>query len=213
MLTAVVHRGAVLRVDLVASEEGSDATVECEFDQENNVNVGPRPASECGEGPLPIMPEVKEVAWGAGAFIALFLLMQFVLYPRLQKGTDARNALISKGHDEAEAARAAARAEVAQFETAIANVKAEANERIEAARATLEAERATKLAEVNALINDKRNAAAAQAAETAQAAAADVAKAAGQVASRTVELATGAAPDAAKVTSAVATAMDAKVSS
>ena len=40
----------------------------------------------CTEGPSPIAPELKEIAWGAGSFIVLALLMRFFLFPRLQAG-------------------------------------------------------------------------------------------------------------------------------
>ena len=38
----------------------------------------------------PIFPELKEVVWGFGAFIVLAVLMRWVLFPRMQKGTEAR---------------------------------------------------------------------------------------------------------------------------
>jgi F-type H+-transporting ATPase subunit b len=126
---------------------------------------------------------------------------------------DARYNLIREGHEQADTARAAARAEVAEYESALATVKSEANDRVEAARQTLEAERTARLAEVNAAIAAKRESAAAEAAAAREAAQADVAAAAADVASRTVELATGRVPDQQAVRDAVDAVMGAGVSS
>lgn len=212
MLTAVVTRGPSLEVQFIAADEGGEeSTLECEFpatDAEGNEIAG-----VCEEGPSPIAPEMKELAWGAGSFIVLALLMRFFLYPRLKKGMDARYAHIRDGHEQADTARAAARAEVAEYETALATVKAEANERLEAARQTLESEREARLAEVNDSIAAKRDAAAARSAAAREAVHADVAAAVTDVTSRTVELAIGRAPDAGAVRAAVDETMSAGVSS
>jgi F-type H+-transporting ATPase subunit b len=196
---------------LVAAEEGDEhhSDVDCEFElEEGEVSEHP-----CAEGPSPIAPELKELAWGAGAFIVLALLMRLWLVPAIKKGMDARYNLIREGHEQADTARAAARAEVAEYESALATVKSEANDRVEAARQTLEAERTARLAEVNAAIAAKRESAAAEAAAAREAAQADVAAAAADVASRTVELATGRVPDEQAVRDAVDAVMGAGVSS
>jgi F-type H+-transporting ATPase subunit b len=213
VLRAVVTGGiADLEVRLVAADEGdgeAHTEVDCEFPlEEGEVSEYP-----CQEGPSPIAPEVKEIAWGAGAFIVLALAMRLFLVPKVKRGMDARYAAIREGHEAADTARAAARAEVAEYESAVANVRAEANERIEAARQTLESERTARLAEVNAVIAEKREAAAAEAAAARQAAEADVASAVTDVTSRTVELAIGKAPDPAAVRAAVDSAMSTGVAS
>jgi len=216
VLTAVVTRGPALDVRFVAAEEeGDDHGGElmsfeeskdfCEFpyETEDEYLANAEPAHPCEPGPSPIAPEAKELAWGAGSFIVLALLMRFLLYPRLKKGMDARYAHIRDGHEQADTARAAARAEVSEYESALATVKAEANERVDAARHTLETERTARLAEVNAAIAVKRNAAAAEAEAAREAVQADVATAASDVTARTIELATGRAPDPAAVRGAV----------
>jgi len=119
VLTAVViQSGDSLRVKLVSgegeeghSEDGhSFDPAECAFEpEESNPN-------ECGPGPSPIIPEMKELVWGAGAFIVFALLMRFFLFPRLKKGMDARYNSIREGHENADAARSSARSEVAQYE-------------------------------------------------------------------------------------------------
>jgi F-type H+-transporting ATPase subunit b len=159
------------------------------------------------KGPSPIAPEVKELAWGAGAFILLFVLMRLVLFPRLKQGMDARYGKIRGDHETADATRAGAKAEVAEYEAALAEVKAEARQRVDAARQTLESERTAALAEANSRIAARR-AEAAAATEVARAAAAEhIHAAVADVSSRAAELATGHRPDAAAVTGIVSSLM------
>ena len=219
MLTAVVTRGLAIELKFVAAEEGDDHGGEmmsyeesqdfCEFpyETEEEYEANASAAHPCLDGPSPLAVEVKELAWGAGAFIVLALLMRFWLFPAVKKGMDARYSLIRGGHEQADNARAAARAEVSEYESALATVKAEANERVDAARHTLEAERAARLADVNAGIAAKREVAAADAAAAREAVQADVATAAVDVATRTIELATGTTPDPAAVRAAVERSM------
>lgn len=155
------------------------------------------------KGPSPIAPEIKELAWGAGAFIVLLLLMRVWLFPRLKKGMDARYGKIRGDHESADATRAAANAEVAEYEVEIASVKAQAAARLEAARGVLENERTAALAEVNGRIAVRRTESNA-ASEAARAAAAEHVQAAvADVSSRVSELATGHKPKPAAVTGIV----------
>ena len=155
-------------------------------------------------GPSPIAPEVKELAWGAGSFIVLFVIMRIVLFPRLKKGMDARYGKIRGDHDSADTLRTAAKSEVAEYEGELATVKAEARQRIDAARVTLESERTVALADANARVAGRR-AEAMAALEAARAAAAgQIQVAVIDVSSRVTELATGRRPDPAAVTSVVA---------
>ncbi len=226
MLTAVVTKGLAIEVKFVAAEEEGDEhgaekmTFEesqdfCEFPYETEAeyeSLGSA-AHPCQDGPSPIAPEIKELAWGAGSFIVLALLMRFFLFPRLKKGMDARYAHIRGGHEQADNARAAARAEVSEYESALATVKAEANERVDASRHILETERTARLAEVNAVIAANREAAANDADAARRAVQADVASAAADVTARTIELATGKAPDSATVRNVVEQSMSTGVSS
>jgi F-type H+-transporting ATPase subunit b len=225
VLTAVVTRGLAIEVEFVAAEEGDEHGAEkmsyeeskdfCEFpyETEEEYEAQASAAHPCQAGPSPLAVEVKELAWGAGAFVVLALLMRFWLFPAVKKGMDARYAHIRGGHEQADNARAAARAEVAEYESALATVKAEAHERIDAARQTLEAERTARLTEVNAAIAVKREAAAAEAAAAREAVRGEIVAAVADVTSRTVELSIGRAPDPAVVRSAVDSAMGVEVSS
>lgn len=142
----------------------------------------------------PIAPEMKEIAWGFGSFAVFAVLMRFVLFPRLKKGMDARYEGIRSSHTVADQTRASARAEIAEYESALAGVKAEAAARIDAARQQVEAERQQRIAELNARIAEQRSAAATEN-EAARAAVSDQIQAAvADVAGRAGELATGRRP-------------------
>jgi len=159
------------------------------------------------KGPSPIAPEVKELAWGAGAFILLFVMMRLVIFPRLKTGMDARYGKIRGDHQNADETRAAARAEVAAYEAELATVKAEVRQRIDAARQTLETERTAALAEANERIAVRRAEAIAATDAARTAAAQHISEAVVDVSSRVAELATGRRPDAAAVTGIVSSLM------
>ena len=210
MLTAVVIRsGEALQVRLVSaesSEEGHEFDpAECSFEPEAS---NPK---ECGPGPSPIIPEMKELAWGAGSFIVFALLMRFFLFPRLKKGMDARYNSIREGHENADATRTSARSEVAQYDAAVVAAKAEAAKVVDAARATLEAERQAAITAANARIAAQREAAMAAADAARAAGRSQVESAVVEVVSSAVEIATGKRPDGSAVSRAVVDAMSAGV--
>ena len=214
MLTAVVTRSTTSQPEVtlfVTAEDGEGEEEfhpeDCEFEPESET------ATECGEGPSPIMPELKELAWSAGAFVVFALLMRFVLFPRLKKGMEARYSSIRGELESAEALTASAQGDVARYEAQLADVRAESHRRIEAARAQLEAERAERLAEVNGRIAERRAAAMAEVDAARAAAEGQVQSAVASVAGRAVELATGRRPDDAVVNQAVADVMGAGVRS
>lgn len=191
MLTAVVTTvGASVQVELAAGLVRAEEEVELPDEDLN-----------------PIFPEMKEVAWGFGAFIVFAVLMRYVLFPALKSGMDARYADIRDAHDDAEATTAAARAEVADYQRQLAMVKAEAAGRVDVARQQLDDEREQRLAVVNAEIADRRAAAAARAEAVRAEAHAQIEAAVGSVASRATELAVGRAPSADSVQRAVSEAM------
>lgn len=223
MLTAVVTRGvAGIDVAFHPQADGGDTKdmsfeesldfCEFPFEEEEFAEQYEATGYPCEEGPSPILPEVKELAWGGGAFLAFLILMRLFLYPRLRAGMDARYAKVQDGLEQADAARAAARAEVNEYEAALATVRAEAAERVDAARATLAAEREARLAEVNAEISAQREAALAAARAARDAAEPDVRSAVTDVTSKVLEMAIGRAP-AEQVEAAVADVMNSEVRS
>ncbi len=146
------------------------------------------------KGPSPIAPEVKELAWGAGSFIVLFVLMRVVLFPRVKKGMQARYGKIRNDHETADSLRADARADVAAYEQQLAAVKAEAAQRIDAVRQTVESERVAAIAAANERIAAKRAEANAATDAARIAASAHVRAAVVDVSARAAELATGRKP-------------------
>ncbi|MEI7618990.1 MAG: ATP synthase F0 subunit B [Actinomycetota bacterium] len=224
MLTAVVTQsGSAITVHLASVPPNSTAeqTITAETVPSDAAVATPLAATaegsatgatvEVNPGPSPIAPELKEVAWGGGSFVVFAVLMRFVLYPRLKKGMDARYAGIRSSHEGADATRAEAKAEVAGYEAQLAGVKAEAAAHIDAARQTLETERAAKLAAVGAEIAEQRAAASAANDAARQAVQAQIESAVGDVSGRAIELAVGTKPDAAVVSRVVLEVMSAGV--
>jgi len=198
VLTAVVtSSGSSFEVTLlggsfVTAEEGEEAE-----GPENDLN--------------PIAPELKEVVWGFGAFVVLALVLRLFLFRKVRDGMTSRYDSIEGDLDTAEALTASARADVAEYDAQVASVRADAQSRVEAARATLEAERVEQLAAANARIAEKRAAAAVEVDAAKQAARGDVETAVADVSARIGELATGRAPSEDTVRSAVASAMTQEV--
>ncbi len=161
----------------------------------------------------PIAPEPKEMIWGFGAFVVLALCLRYWLFPKVRDGMQARYDSIQSDRESAETLTAAARADVAEYEARLTSVRAEAQQKVDAARATLEAERSEQLGVVNARIAEKRAAAVAEVEAARQAAMGDVEAAVTDVVSRATEIATGKAADADKVVGAVRSSMGTGVSS
>lgn len=158
-------------------------------------------------GPNPIAPEGKEFFWGAGTFLVFLFVMRVFLVPKVRKGMALRYGAIREGHESADATRAAAQNDVAAYEAALAEVRAEAATRLDSVRQTLDAERQAKVSEANARIAAQRSQAD-QAIEAARAAArGEVAAAVGSVTTRAAQLVLGKSPDATVVKRAVDSTM------
>ena len=194
MLTVFVNIDSLSQVrvsfDAVSAETGS----------EEGVPVGP--------GPNPISPEMKELVWGAGSFIVFLILMRLFLVPKVRKGMASRYESIQADHEYASATRAGAQADVARYESAIAEIRTEAARRLDAARQTLDKERSEKVTQVNAQIASRRAAAEAEVAATRAAAQGQIVSAVDAVTSRATQIAVGVSPDAAIVSRAVQQAME-----
>ena len=158
-------------------------------------------------GPNPIAPENKELFWGAGSFLVFIFVMRVFLVPKVRKGMEARYNAIRGGHESAQAARGAAQQDVAAYEAALVEVRAEAAARIDAARQTLDAERQAMVRDANARILAKRAEVDAGLVSARAAARGDVAVAVGSVTASAAALVLGKAPDAAVVKRAVDNSM------
>lgn len=195
MLTAVVTSSGptievtLLGADFVTAEEGEEAA-----GPESDLN--------------PIAPELKEVVWGFGAFVVLALAMRLFLYRKVRDGMTARYDRVEGDLESAVASTNSARADVAAYEAQVAAVRADAQTRVEAARATLETERTEQIAAANARIADKRGVAAAEVEAAKLAARGQVESAVVDVSARLSELAAGRSPNDDVVRRAVGDAMN-----
>lgn len=209
MLTAVVKSTGSSGVEVVFLEDLLQAD-----EEENGEHTEYDPANDLN----PIAPEMKEMVWGFGAFVVLALAMRFWLFPKVRKGMQQRYDSIQADKQSADTLTASARADVAEYEARLTSVRAEAQQKVEAARVTLEAERTTRLAEVGAGIGERRSAAAAEV-EAARAAAmgdveSAVAEVVGSAASMAIQSDGGTASVSDEVVqTAVRSAMGAEVSS
>ena len=200
MLTAVVTgSGESLEVTLLGDHQFVEALVAAEEKEvpENDLN--------------PIAIEMKELAWGFGSFAVMALVLRYLLYPKLKRGMDERAEGVRRDREAAEALTASARDDVAGYEAQVASLRAEAQQRVEVARATLEAERAERLAAANAEIAERRSAAMAEVDAARAAAQGDVESAVVDVVGRLAELATGRSVDQTTVQNAVRRTMGAEV--
>lgn len=207
MLKAVItHQGGsslAVRLYETSTTEPEAAHEEDAVAADDENHAAEETHAEVDEGPSPIAPELKELAWGGGAFIVFAVVLRYALWPRLRKGMHDRYASIQQGFEDADRLRDDARGAVSAYETALAGVKAEAAAKVDAARQQLESERQARIAEANARIAERRSAAMAQVEAQRQAAAGQVDAAVASVAARTVELATGARPSDSDVQAAV----------
>jgi F-type H+-transporting ATPase subunit b len=161
----------------------------------------------------PIALEMKELAWGFGAFAVFAIVLRYAIWPTLRSSIDARNQRIINDHAQAEAVTAGARGDVAEYEAQRAAARVDAQQSVDAARATLEAERTERLAVVNAAIAERRAAALAKVEAAKLEARAEVESAVAAVATTAGQLATGRTPDESLVRRAVESTLDAGVAS
>ena len=181
------QQGQLLEVRVAAGEEaGTEATT-----------------AESTSAPNPIAPEGKELIWGAGSFLVFLVIMRVFLFPKLKRGMDARYTGICEDFEQADSMRQAAQSDVAKYEAALADVRAEAASRIDAARQAVDKERNDKIAEANSRIAAKRSAADAELAAARAKVRDQVAEAVATVTARTTQLAVGKSPDGSVVREAV----------
>ncbi len=100
-------------------------------------------AESTEEAANPILPVANEIFWGAVAFFSLWALVKFVLLPPVLKVMNERDARIQADLDAAEVARSRAGSAASEVSDQLVDVRAEAAQVVDAARAEAEAERAT----------------------------------------------------------------------
>ncbi len=119
-------------------------------------------STEPAKEPNPILPVGTEIVYAFVGFMALFLIVRYLLFPKMKRGMDARYGHIRAQHEAAESTREHAERQRAEYEAGIAEARAEANKVLEVARAEVEADRQAKLAAANARIAERRAAATAE---------------------------------------------------
>lgn len=194
--------------DGVTSDEATPAVQSGEATPEQMRSATDEVQATVKTAPNPIAATPHELAWAAGSFVVLFVVLRYFLFPKLKKGMDARYADIRSDIEGAGQVKADAQNDVAAYDKQIAAVRVEAAGRLDAARQTVDSERTAKLAEVNARIAAARADAEAKTAAARSAAQGQIATAVAQVATKAATLASGQTPDASVVQAAVAAAME-----
>jgi F-type H+-transporting ATPase subunit b len=209
VLRAVVttsHSSGLLQVNLVEAETELCERTDLEGPLEDReFELGSDNCPELN----PIAPEPKEMIWGFGAFVVLFVVLRVWLFPKVREGMALRYNSIQSDKESAVTLTAAARADVADYEARLTSVRAEAQQKIEAARTTLEAERSAKIGAANTRIAAKRSAAVAEVDAARQAALGDVESAVTDVVARATEIAIGKPASGGSVQAAVRSTMGA----
>jgi F-type H+-transporting ATPase subunit b len=155
VLAVVTTNGGRLASVHVYTAEGDTATSAC-TKSEKDANSFNNPSRCATKEPNPILPELRELAWGGGSFIVLFLLMRLWLYPRVKKSMDLRAAKVAGDLASAEQAKASVEAERRSYAARIAAARAEASQVMEAARAEVEAVRAQRVGALNTELAQQR---------------------------------------------------------
>ncbi len=105
--------------------------------------------ADCIEAPNVLLPEINEVIWGGiGFLVVLFFMMKFG-FPAAKKAMTDRTAKIQGDLDAAEQAKADAEAVKADYESKVAEAKAEAGRIIEEARQDADRLRADQQSRLN----------------------------------------------------------------
>lgn len=151
----------------------------------------------------PIALEMKELIWGFGAFAVFALVLRYALWPPLKRSIEGRDQRIADDLAAAEAVTGSAKGDVDAYEAARAEARTEAHAVIEAARATLESERADKVAAANAAIAEVRARALADVEASREAARGDVEAAVAAVTASVTERALGHRPSDDVIRSAI----------
>ncbi|MEQ8840560.1 MAG: F0F1 ATP synthase subunit B [Acidimicrobiales bacterium] len=109
-------------------------------------------AESTEDPPNPVIPEVNEIVWAVIFFVALWLLMRYVLLPPITRAMETRANTIQGDRDAADAATASLGSTRRDYEASLVDARNEANEIIAAARTAADQRRAALQAEADAEI-------------------------------------------------------------
>jgi F-type H+-transporting ATPase subunit b len=149
-LGSVVALGGVAYA--AEEEDGHDISHEAE-ECIHVLEDGGKP-EDCHEAPSPILPETKEIVWGAISFTILFFLLAKFAYPGIKKGMQARTERIRDNLDEAERVRTEAQTILEDYQRQLADARNEANRIIEEARQTADQLRRDLMQRAEAEVNE-----------------------------------------------------------
>ena len=104
----------------------------------------------------PILPEMSEFVYAAGAFLLLLALMYKFAFPAVQKAMDSRTQNIRDNLDEAERTKADAQRILEEYQLQLADAKNESARIIDEARQTAEQMRRDLMVRAEAEVNELR---------------------------------------------------------
>ena len=131
MPTAIVTKsnGKVTQVQLVPAEGTEDTVVDAEVMATTSAAEGETTA-EVKSPPNPISIAPNELAWTAGSFFVLLIVMRYYLFPKLKKATNARYDSIRADIEGADEVKQSARTAVSEYEAARAVASTAAGKRL-----------------------------------------------------------------------------------
>lgn len=164
MVQSVIRVAQAEDTTTTVKSGASESTGHTETKAETTAETGghSETTAEVKQPDNPILPIGPELAWGAGCFLLLWILMKFVLLKPTQKTMADRADKIRTDLDAADAAKAQALDAVAEYESSLASARVEASRIIDDARAQAETTRKERIAAAEAEVAELRAAAAAE---------------------------------------------------
>jgi F-type H+-transporting ATPase subunit b len=156
LAVVTINDGRLASVHVVAAETGGTTAESACTQSQKDANSFNNPSRCATKEPNPILPEMREIVWGGGSFIVLFLLLRLWLYPSVKKSMDLRAAKVSGDLASADQARASVESERQSYAARLAAARAEAAQVMEAARAEVEAVRSERVGALNAELAAQR---------------------------------------------------------
>ena len=129
--------------------KASGAIVEGTPEYEDALHEVEEIVASCIEAPNVLLPELNEIIWGGIGFLIVLLFMLKFGFPAAKRAMTERTAKIQGDLDAAEQAKADAEAVRADYESKVADAKAEAARIIEEARQSADSLRADQQARLN----------------------------------------------------------------
>lgn len=130
--------------EFLEEEDADHADIECiEIILEGGT------VEDCRDAPNPLLPETNEIIWGAIGFAVVFGFLYKFGYPAAKKAMNDRAAAVQSDLDAAERAKSDAETVKAEYESKLADAKAESGRIIEEARQSADQLKADQQARLN----------------------------------------------------------------